>query len=72
MNPAYSWCLRTVCVLAIAVLYGQEMYDLGVRDTRAEPRKCAVVQGQQVVSTTHDTCTYASAFGRSVTKRRAG
>lgn len=72
MTPAQVWSLKVVYILAVAVLYGQEMYDLGVRHTREEPKKCAVVPGEQVVSTLADSCTYANAFGRATTKRRAG
>ncbi len=47
-------------------------FDYGLATGKAEPRKCATVQGQQVVSSTAETCTYASEFGRATTKRRAG
>ncbi len=34
-------------------------------------RVCAIVPGQQVVSTTADTCTYANAYGRATKQRKA-
>jgi hypothetical protein len=34
-------------------------------------RKCAVVEGKQVVSSTGNSCTYASDYGLATKKRRA-
>lgn len=61
-----------VCVVSTLILYTHSVYEYGVEHGTAAPKKCASVPGQQVVSTTHDTCTYASAFGRATNKRRAG
>ncbi len=72
MNAAYRWCLSAVCLLAAAVLYGDAMYRHGVNHGTAAPKVCASVPGHQVVSTTHDTCNYAVAYGRAIKKRRAG
>lgn len=72
MNAAYRWCLSAVCWLAIAVLYGDAMYQHGVSHGTAAPKVCASVPGEQVVSTVADTCTYAVSFGRATKKRRAG
>lgn len=57
-----------VCVLFSLWL----AFDCGYNTGKAAPKQCASVQGQQVVSTTADTCTYANSFGRATTKRRAG
>lgn len=59
----------------IAVCWLSSLYlafDYGFSTGAAEPRKCAAVQGQQVVSTTAEVCTYAATYGRATTKRRAG
>lgn len=61
-----------ICSALLFVFYTQAVYELGSTHGKAEPRKCASVQGQQVVSTTAETCTYANSFGRATTKRRAG
>lgn len=61
-----------VCAALLFVFYTQAVYDYGHTHGQAEPRKCASVQGQQVVSTTAETCTYAAVYGRAITKRRAG
>ncbi len=54
------------------VFYTMAVYDYGHNHGTVAPRTCASVPGQQVVSTTAETCTYAAAFGRATTKRRAG
>lgn len=53
-----------IVTLYIALDYGM---DLG----RDEPKVCARVPGQQVVSSTVDSCTYATAYGRATRTRRA-
>lgn len=52
-----------------ATLYGALEYGrfLG----RQEPKKCAAVPGEQVVSSTADRCTYAASYGRATKTRRA-
>jgi hypothetical protein len=45
--------------------------EAGVEVGVAKPKVCASVPGQQVVSSTADTCTYASAYGRATKKRKA-
>ena len=61
-----------VCVVSTLILYTHLIWEDGFNSGKAEPRKCAVVSGQQVVSSTADVCVYANAFGRATTKRRAG
>lgn len=46
-----------VCVVSTLILYTHSVYECGVEHGKGEPRKCAVVQGQQVVSSTADVCT---------------
>ena len=58
MNAAYRWCLSAVCVLAIAVLYGDAMYRYGVEHGQKVPRVCAKVMGMTPVYSTADECTY--------------
>ena len=53
----------------IALLWGA--FALGRYVEAKEPKKCATVSGQQVVSTTADTCTYANSFVRVTVKRKA-
>ena len=60
------------CLALTFIFYSNALYDLGVRHTREEPKKCASVQGMEVVSSNADFCTYANSFGRATTKRRAG
>lgn len=61
-----------VCSAILFVAYTEAVYRYGVTHGKAEPKQCAAVQGQQVVSSTAEVCTYANAFGRATTKRRAG
>ncbi len=61
-----------VCAVLLFFFYTQAVYDYGFTHGKAEPRKCASVQGQQVISTTENVCTYAQSYGRATTKRRAG
>lgn len=61
-----------LCLTISFMLYTVAVYDYGVAQGRVEPRKCATVSGEQVVSTTADVCTYAATYGRATTKRRAG
>ena len=61
-----------VCVVSTLILYTHSVYEYGVTHGMAAPKKCASVQGQQVVSSTADMCVYANSFGRATTKRRAG
>ena len=60
-----------VCATLAFIFYTQAVYDLGHTHGRAEPRKCASVQGMEVVSSNSEFCTYAAAYGRATTKRRA-
>lgn len=60
-----------VCAVLGFVFYTQAVYDYGRRHGRAEPRQCASVPGERVVSTTAEVCTYASDYGRATKKRRA-
>lgn len=46
-------------------------FDWGRDVGRDEPKVCARVPGQQVVSSTVDSCTYATAYGRATRTRRA-
>lgn len=61
-----------ICLTLAFIFYSQAMYDFAYERGLSVPRKCASVPGQQVVSTTAETCTYANSFGRATTKRRAG
>ena len=60
-----------VCATLAFIFYSQALYDLGRTHERAEPKKCASVQGMEVVSSNAEFCTYANSFGRATTKRRA-
>jgi len=46
-------------------------YDFGLQDGQDMPKVCARVPGHEVVSSTVDTCTYATAYGRATKVRRA-
>lgn len=48
--------------------YGQTEMKLAMSKV---PKVCAIVPGEQVVSSTADTCTYASSYGRATRTRRA-
>jgi hypothetical protein len=61
-----------LCAALTFIFYSNAIYDLGRTHERAEPKKCASVQGMEVVSSNADFCTYANSFGRATTKRRAG
>ena len=61
-----------VCVVSSLILYTHLIWEDGYAAGKNAPKVCASVPGQQVVSTTADTCTYANSYGRSTTKRRAG
>lgn len=68
MNRHADRIVFYVCLLALIGL----MIEAGYQYGKAEAAKqCATVPGQQVVSTTADTCTYASAYGRSTIKTAA-
>ena len=60
------------CVASNLILYTHMVWEDGYNSGKAAPKTCASVPGQQVVSTTAETCTYANSFGRATTKRRAG
>ena len=60
-----------LCLALTFLFYTQAVYDYGRTHGRAEPRKCASVQGMEVVSSNSEFCTYANSFGRATTKRRA-
>ena len=60
-----------LCLILALVFYTQTVYDLGRTHGRAEPKKCAAVQGMEVVSSTADVCTYANAYGRATKQRKA-
>lgn len=57
-------------LLATMYYIGDALYNYGFTHGQAA-RVCAIVPGQQVVSTTADTCTYANAYGRATKKRKA-
>ena len=59
------------CVIIGVGLYTDGVYQYGYKHGQAL-KVCAVVPGQQVVSSTADVCTYANSYGRATTKRRAG
>ena len=64
---------RLIILLAIlATMYyiGDAIYNYGYTHGQAA-KVCASVPGQQVVSTTADTCAYANAYGRATRTRRA-
>jgi len=46
MNPAFKWCLTTVCFLAFCVLYGDAMYQMGRSDTEAKCRPTVLIPQQ--------------------------
>jgi hypothetical protein len=59
-----------LAILATMFFIGKGLYNYGY--THGQSAKvCASVPGQQVVSSTVDTCTYANAYGRSVRVRKA-
>lgn len=60
------------CLILSIILYTLTVWDDGYAAGKNAPKSCASVPGQQVVSTTAETCTYANSFGRATTKRRAG
>ena len=60
------------CLALTFIFYSNAIYDLGRTHEREVPRKCATVQGMEVVSSNSEFCTYANSFGRATTKRRAG
>lgn len=61
-----------VCLIVALGFYTAAVHSHGYQAGIEAPKVCAVVPGKQVVSSTADTCTYASAFGRATSKRRAG
>lgn len=71
-NRALDRVVFWVCLTALVAIYTIEVHDYGYRKGLSVPKQCASVPGQQVVSTTAETCTYAAAYGRATTKRRAG
>jgi len=46
-------------------------YDFGLQDGQDLPKVCARVPGHEVVSSTVDSCTYATVYGRATRTRRA-
>ena len=55
--------------IAIVVLMGlciEAGYQYGKQEVA---KQCAVVPGEQVVSTTANTCTYATSYGRAIKVR---
>jgi len=60
----------SVCTGLLVILAVHDIYQLGYERGLSAPKKCAMVEGERVVSSTADTCTYASSYGFS-TKRRA-
>lgn len=63
-NAAVVLITTWLTTLYIALDYG---FELGL----AEPKVCARVPGEQVVSSTVDKCAYATAYGRATKTRRA-
>lgn len=61
-----------MCLAVAFMFYTIAVYLHGVTHGKAEPKVCASVPGAQVISSTHEVCTYASSYGRATTKRRAG
>lgn len=45
--------------------------DYGMELGRDEPKVCARVPGEQVISSTISRCTYANSYGRATRSRRA-
>ena len=56
---------------AIAWLAHEIGYEVGYVDGRGTRRACAKVEGETVISSNADTCTYARAWGVAVWKRKA-
>lgn len=73
-TPRSTWLAERiifiVAILAIMYCIGDSIYNYSFTHGQAA-RVCAIVPGQQVVSTTADTCTYANAYGRATKKRKA-
>lgn len=46
-------------------------FDYGMELGRDEPKVCARVPGEQVISSTISRCTYANSYGRATRSRRA-
>lgn len=72
--PRSTWLAERiifiVAILATMYYIGDALYSYGYTHGQAA-RVCAIVPGQQVVSSTADTCTYANAYGRATKTRRA-
>ncbi len=73
-TPRSTWLAERiifiVAILATMYYIGDSIYNYGFTHGQAA-RVCAIVPGQQLVSTTADTCTYANAYGRATKKRKA-
>ncbi len=59
-----------LCLTVGFILYTIDVYNFGKRHGESI-KVCAAVQGQQVVSTTAEVCTYAASYGRATKKRNA-
>lgn len=57
-----------LCLVSFAVFTS---YEVGYSHAANATKVCAVVPGEQVVSSTADTCTYARSFWLATKKRRA-
>ncbi len=72
MNRFADRVVVGVCAIVSIGLYTHLVWEDGFTAGRVAPRKCASVEGKEVVSTTAETCTYANSYGRATNKRRAG
>lgn len=59
-----------LAILATMFFIGKGLYNYGYTHGQAA-KVCAAVPGQQVVSSTADSCTYANAYGRATKQRKA-
>lgn len=75
MNNTNRYADRIVfwsCLILTLIIYTMIVWEDGYAAGKNLPKQCASVPGKEVVSSTADTCTYANAYGRAATKRRAG
>lgn len=63
---------RLILVACCSIAVYSVGYNVGFTEGEKFQRKeCAVVKGEQVISSTADICTYVRAYGLAIYKRRA-